>query len=330
MAALNSTNPTLLDVVKRTDPNGSIATLVEMLTQRNALLKDATFKEGNLTTGERVTSRTGLPSVSWRRLNEGVTPSKSRTDQYDEACGELDGMSQVDCELANLNGNAAAFRASEDDGFMQALNNEVENSIIYASTKTNPEKIMGLAPRFDNTANPGGNQIIKHDASPSGGDQHSIWLVKWSPDSVYCITPKGSPSGITPHDMGMQLVDDGTGKKFRAWVTNWVWKMGLVVKDWRSVVRIANIDNTNLSATGMALVQSMIKARHKIFQPEGGRLAFYCNRTIGTYLHLQALDSVKNSTLTIREVGGQPVTYLMGIPVRETDALLDAGEAIVS
>lgn len=328
---VNAGNLTLADLVKRTDPTGKVASIVELLTQKNSILPDAVFREGNLPTGERVSARTGLPGVSWRRFNEGISPSKSRIDQWDEACGQLEGLSIVDCELAKLNGNEAAYRQSEDVAFLQSLSNEVETGLFYHSTKTAPEKFMGLSPRFDSTSSVGGAQIIKHDASASGNDQTSIWLVRWGEDSVYGIYPKGSTGGITPHDMGEQLVDDGTGanKRFRAYVTNWNWKVGLVVRDFRQVVRIANIDTGNLLTTGNSLSLSMVKAYHQIWNPAGGRLAWYCNRTIGTYLHQQAMDSVKNSTLTIEKIGGQPITTFLGIPVRETDAIIN-GEAPIT
>lgn len=329
MAAINAGNLSLLDLVKRTDPNGAAALVVELLQQQNAMLADAVFREGNLTTGDRVTSRTGLPAVGWRRMNEGIAPSKSRTDQWDEACGQMEGWSALDVELANLGGNAPAYRAGEDRSFLSSMSNEAETGFFYHSTKTAPEKFMGLAPRFDATANPGGAQIIKHDASASGSDQTSIWLVRWGDDSVYGIYPKGSVGGIVPHDMGEQVWDDGTGKKYRAYVTSWNWKLGLVVKDWRYVVRIANIDWTNLAATGATLIQSMIKAYHQLYSTKGGRMAWYTNRQIGTYLHLQALDSVKNSTLTIENIGGQPVVHFLGIPVRTSDAILNTEAPVV-
>jgi hypothetical protein len=332
MATVNAGNLTLADLVKRQDPMGRVASIVELLTQKNSILPDAVFKEGNLQTGERVAARTGLPGVSWRRFNEGISPSKSRVEQWDEACGMLEGLSVVDCELAKLNGNEAAYRQSEDVAFLQSLSNEVETGLFYHSTKTAPEKFNGLSPRFDATASVGGAQIIKHDAAAAGSDQTSIWLVRWGEDSVYGIYPKGSIGGITPHDMGEQLVDDGSGnnKRFRAYVTNWNWKVGLVVRDFRQVVRICNIDtgNGNLVATGSLLLQSMVKAYHQVWNPAGGRLAWYCNRGIGTYLHQQALDSVKNSTLTIERIGGQPITTFLGIPVRETDALLNTEAAV--
>jgi len=329
MAALNNTFPTLLDMVKRTDPNGAIATIVETLTQRNTLLQDAVFQEGNLLTGHRFTSRTALPGIAWRRMNEGVAPSKSRTGQVDESCGMLEGNSVVDCAEAELGGNEAAFRASEDMAFVQAFSNELETGMFYHSTKSAPEKFMGLSPRFDATTNPGGNQIIKADTSASGSDQTSIWLVQWGPETVFGLYPKGGKGGLVAEDMGKQMWDDGTGKKFRAYVTNWRWQVGLCVKDWRSVCRIANVDVGNLLATGQLITQAMIKAVHRVYRVGMGRPIFYCNRDVATYLHLQAQNATTNSTLKIENIGGQPITTMLGIPVRETDAILST-EAVVS
>src|SRR3954466_3314842 len=126
MATVNATYPTLLDQAKRTDPNGAIANMVEYMSKRNAVLEDAVVVEGNLPTGHRMTARDALPSIGWRKFNEGVAPSKSIASQLDETAGMLEGWSVVDTELAKLNGNEAAFRASEDKGFTMAINNEIE------------------------------------------------------------------------------------------------------------------------------------------------------------------------------------------------------------
>jgi hypothetical protein len=329
MATINNTNLSLLDYAKRKDPNGAIANVVEMLSQSNAILQDAVFKEGNLETGHTFTSRTGLPSVGWRRYNEGVAASKSKTDQVTETCGMAEGNSIVDVKLANIGGNAPAFRTSEDMGFVQSFNKEMETGMFYHSTKTAPEKFMGLSPRLDSTSNTGGSQIIKADSGASGSDQTSAWLVCWGDESVFGIFPKGSKAGLDHHDMGEQLWKDANNNPYRAYVTNWSWQIGLCVKDWRQLVRIANIDTGNLVATTDTVITSFVKAYHQIQNPKLGRLVYYCNRTVGTYLHLQALNNTKNSTLTIEQIGGQPVLMFMGIPVRTSDALLNT-EAVIS
>ena len=89
---------------------------------------------------------------------------------------------------------------------------------------------------------------------------------------MYGIYREGSTGGITPHDMGEQLVDDSTraNKRFRAYVTNWNWKVGLVVRTSRRVVRIANIDTGNLLTTGNSLSLSMVRPTTRSGTPGPG------------------------------------------------------------
>ena len=87
MAALSATNLTLNDWAKRTDPQGDIPVIANLLSQTNEILKDAVFKMGNLPTGHRVVITTGLPTVTWRSLNQGIAPSKATTAQVDEGVG---------------------------------------------------------------------------------------------------------------------------------------------------------------------------------------------------------------------------------------------------
>lgn len=330
MATVNNDGlPSLADWVKKRDPNGAHARIVEVLTKKNPMLEDMVVKEGNLPTGHQVTTRTALPTPEWRILNQGVSPSKSKTAQVTEACGMLEGFSVVDTKLAKLNGEEAAFRAGEDMAHRAAMVNEVETGLFYHSTKTAPEKFMGLSPRLDATTGPGGSQIIKHDGAAAGADQASIWLVGWGEKSVYSIFPKGSMAGLQTVDRGVQLWDDGSGKKFDAYVTRLSWDIGLCVEDWRYLVRIANIDATNLAYTGNELIKSMARALEMIQDLNSVRPVFYCNRAIRTYLRLQAMDAVKNSTLTMENVAGKPVMMMGGVPVRMTDALLST-EAVIS
>ena len=114
MSALATTHPTLLDLAKRTDPDGRISDIVEILNQTNEILSDMVWVEGNLTTGHRTTIRTGLPAPTWRKLYGGVQPTKSTSAQITDNCGMLEAYAEVDKALADLNGNTAEFRLSED------------------------------------------------------------------------------------------------------------------------------------------------------------------------------------------------------------------------
>lgn len=327
---LNQSLPTLADQVKRQDPDGKIADIVEALTATNPIMQDAVWQEGNLPTGHRYTSRTALPSVAWRKLNEGVTPSKSQTDQIDETCGMLSAMSVLDVQVAKLNGNSAAFRASEDVAFLQSLNNEMATGMFYHSTATAPEKFNGIAPRMASVSSGlAHHQVMKAGSGANGSSNlTSVYLIGWGPQSVFCIYPKGSTGGLEATDMGEQLWADADSKKFRAYVTEWVWKIGLVVKDYRYVARLANIETG--TADGLAksgsttkagnLVEQMIRLYYQTEQVGGARYAFYCNRYVATYLHLQGLTNAAYG-ITFETQDGKPVTKLLGIPVRVCDAI---------
>lgn len=322
-------NLTYRELLQRMDPDGRLAPIGEILTRSNPFYRDAVFREGNLPTGHRFTSRTGLPSVTRRRFNKGVTPSKSATGQVTETTTQIVGLSQVDAREADMNGNAAAFRFSEDAAFLQSFSNEGEAALVYDSQSTKAENMSGIIPRYSSTTGHGGKQIILHDPAASGADQTSILLVGWGDQSVYGIVPKGMPGGLMQQDYGKELVDDGEGGVFPAYRTWWEQHMGLCVQDYRNIVRIANIDLGNLADTGNTLIRSMVKAYHLIPNPSAVRLAWYANRTIHTFLHLQALDSVKNSTLTIERIGGEPIMMFLGYPVHLTDGITST-ESVVA
>ena len=66
MSTLAPTSATLADAAKRLDPDGSIASVAEILNQKNEILDDMMWIEGNMPTGHRGTVRTGLPEGTWR------------------------------------------------------------------------------------------------------------------------------------------------------------------------------------------------------------------------------------------------------------------------
>lgn len=329
--ALDSTNPTMVDAAKRTDPDGGIAMIVEQLMKMTPELEDATLIEGNLDTGHRISLRTALPSLTWRMANQGVPGSKSLTDQMDETCGQLAGRSVCDPDVAGLGGNEVAFRASEDSAFVEALGEEVATGIFYHSHVTNPEKFHGLAARLASTTGLYGGQVVDSQIAASGDDQASAYWITWGPKACYLIHPKGSKAGLQMIDMGLQGVTDADGNRFPAYETFWKWNIGLCVEDYRKVVRVANIDTSAVAETGTLLLQDLLKGYYQLYKPETGRCALYVNRKIAFYLESQAIMGAVNSTLKYDDFGqGNKKTLMFqGCPVRVTDSLLNT-ESIVS
>ncbi len=336
MATANdSSNPTLHDLVLAQDPNGQQAKIVEALKKRLPALEYITFVQGNLETGHRVTTETSLPSIGYRAFNEGVETGKYTTGQFDEVCGLMEGHSQLDVKLAELNGNSAAYRASIDMRFLRSFKQEFETGFFYNSTAVSSRKFNGLTPRYSNlSATPYYNQVVDSTAGTgTGNDCTSIWLVCFSPDTVFGITPKGSPSGLTMHDMGEQMVTDAAGNRFRAYETVWNWSVGLCVADAEAVVRIGNIDTGDgLVATETKLIDDMTHAYFRLRDPSAGRCVWFCNRTINEYLFRQAKTAVGSSTLSIKESisGGGPLAHFMGIPVVVTDSLVNTEASLTA
>ena len=331
MATIGTNALTLADWAKRLDPDGKTPDIVEMLQQTNHILDDMLWIEGNLPTGHRTTVRTGLPTVAWRLINQGVAPSKSRTAQVDEACGMLEAYSEVDKDLAELNGNTAEFRLSEAQAFFDAMNIEMAETLFYGNSSTSPEEFTGLAARYSDTSAENGQNIV--DGEGAGSDNSSIWLVVWGEQSCHGIFPKGSKAGLQHEDIGLVTVETTAGiagNRMRAYQDHWQWKCGVALKDWRYVVRGANIDISNLVQKSSAadLIDMMIKMMHRVPNLSAGKPAFYMNRSVLQMLDIQKRDDVAGAGMKYEEVDGKPVMNFRGVPVRLCDALTEAEAAV--
>ena len=332
MATLSTIHPTLLDVTKRLDPDGKVDTIAEILNQTNEVLEDMVWLEGNLPTGHRTTVRTGLPEPTWRKLYGGVQPNRSTTSQIVDNTGSLEAYAEVDKALADLNGNTAAFRLSEDRAHIEGMNQEFTSTLFYGNEGTEPEAFTGFAPRFNSTSAANGENVIA--GGGSGADNNSIWLVCWGPNTVHGIYPKGSIGGLQMEDKGQATIEnvDGSQGRMEAYRTHYRWDCGLTVRDWRYVVRIPNIDLSDLTknaASGADLIDLMTQATEQLPSLSMGKCVFYVSRKTRSFLRRQIMNKVANSTLTMDMVGGKLVTMFDGIPVRRCDALA-ANEAVVS
>jgi hypothetical protein len=106
--------------------------------------------------------------------------------------------------------------------------------------------------------------------------------------------------------------------------THYRWDAGLVVRDWRYFVRIANIDISELGtiANTKNLINWMVQATERVPSFGKGRAAFYMNRTLREKLRLGILERV-SSNLSWETVSGKRVMTFDDIPVRRTDALIN-------
>lgn len=336
--------PTLLDVAKRTDPDGQIPMIAEILSEYHMVMDILPYIEGNLPTGHQHTVRNSLPTPTFRLLNQGITPAKSTTGQIVDTVALLESRSHVDVEVANLNGNSAAFRLSEARAFIQGMTNTLADTLITGDVSVDPEKFNGLQSRYFSLGSTYTTSSQLIDAGGTGSDNTSIWLVGLGPDGVFMCYPKGSQAGLEHMDRDVQTVEDpnNTGQYFEAFVDVWKWKSGLAVKDYRNVVRICNIDVSNLATFGDStdtsanLLKYMSQAidnlppDHRAMRP-----VFLMSKDTLSALRFKALTQT-NVNLTVQQWFNESVprhmnpVFFQGIPCLRMDAITETEATITT
>jgi hypothetical protein len=328
------------------DDGYRVARIIELLSQTNEILEDMLVVEGNLPTGHKTTIRTGLPQATWRLLNLGVPNAKSTTAQLVDTCGNLETYSVIDKDIADLNGNTAEFRLSEVKAFLEGMSQQVAATLIYGNQFLNPERFTGLAPRYSTKTT--ANSNTAYNVLDGGGTlstNTSLWITVWGDDTLHATFPKGKITGLQHRDMGEWPVLDTATNTYQAYRDHFKWEIGLVLRDWRYVARIANIDVTQLTGVSAAnLINLLIRGLYRLptapvsatviqtsdtpeVRANMGRTVIYANRVVRTYLDLQAMNKT-NVLLRIEEFDGKPVTTFRGIPVRTCDAILSNEQAV--
>ena len=351
MATLASSALTLAEWATRLDPGGKPAAVIELLGQTNEMLTDMLWMECNDGAGHKTTVRTGLPTATWRLLNYGVQKSKSTTAQVRDSTGLLEAMSDIDEVLVDLNGNTGEFRLGEDMAFIESMNQTMQYTAVYGNTQVNPERFTGLGPRFNAISagqsgilNTGGNIV---DAGGSGSTNTSIWLIGWGQNTCHGLFPKGMAAGLQVSNEGKVPLYDANQNVYYGYRTRYKWHCGLSVRDWRFVVRIANINVTSGAVTTSNLINYLITAVNKlpfigaagsspppgaaggtVTKPGQVNTAFYCNRTVRTALDIQAMAKT-NNFLTLETRDSKPYIAFRGIPIRLCDVITNAEARVV-
>lgn len=315
MAVLTSNYPTLAELVARLDSEGKIAPIAEVLNQNLPILKDLGFVECNKTDGYLHTIRTGLPQATWRKLYQGVQPAKSSTAQVTDTCGNLEVYAEVDKDLADINGNEAKWRLSEDAAFIEGMSQQMAETIFYGDTAKNPERFMGIAARYNKLANVASSRNVKS----MGGTGNNLTSVYFISHAVFHgLYPKASKVGLSKTDKGQVTIVKDDGSMYEAYRTHFKWQVGTTLDDWRGCARVCNIDLSNID--GNKLIQAMIDAKNAIEAKYIARTKIYCTREIMTALEKAALEK-SSSALSIVQAANQFKTTFFGIPLEVCDAI---------
>lgn len=342
MAVIGTDYLDLIEIFKGKDGKGDVAHIINMMSQTNAILEDAVVQECNDGSTHLSNFIASIPTPEWGKLYKGLANGRISRGQVRDATGFVELMSTVDCRLEKYTKNLAAYRLQEAQGIVEGIAQEGARSIFYEDQSVNPDRITGLAPRFNSLSSPQGSQII--DAQGSSSDNTSIWFVQWGADAVSLIYPEGSDAGISRTDHGKQRVTDADGKAYYAYEEDYRWDLGLAVRDYRKIVRIANIDVSDLRAGSVDIYKYMRKA---LYQWHGARRAdqgmngmgdvgdgnfkmgrgtIYCNKDVFEALDAEGSNNGSSDNfvrLKPMEIQGKEVDTYRGFPIRQVDQIIN-------
>lgn len=332
----------------RHDPDGKISAMVDLLSQENGVLDDCLTVECQSGNAYEYTQVVKLPTPTRRLYNQGVPSTLAGVAKQVTTCSEYADWVKFDNSLATLGGNLSELRAQEDMLHIQGIGQSVAYDLFYANRATDPTAYTGFSNIY-NTVTAATSLIASNviDMGGTGGTNTSMWLITWGPKHIHTLFPKGMQAGLIHKDMGLlPALDSQTpAQEFLAWRTWLQWNIGLAIHDWRFAVRACNIDVSLLNGASAAnLINMMVQMVHKPpIMPVGvapvqssdspdklvmGRSAFYCNRTLLTYLDQQAMNKT-NVLLRMEEWDGESVTTFRGIPIRCVDALLNTESRVL-
>jgi hypothetical protein len=338
MAELGLLNPSLVDVLSRTDPDGKISQIIEIAEQSNPILQDAVFTQCNDGTTHQHTIRNGYPEPVERKFNEFVASTKSETSIIRDIPVQFEAFPWVDKALADIRGNAAAWRASEQVAVSMGFASRIARNVVYGSDEVG-STFIGHEERYSDFAAPSGRNLF--NGGGVGSDNTSILAITWGPRGSQMIYPEGSAAGYTHKDLDEQVRQNGNSSMM-VYMDHNKWDTALTQGDWRSGGRIANIDVSALTkdaASGADLLDLMIDLEESLDTSAAigidmtsgelvrGKTVFYVSRTVAKFFRKQAL-SKSNNTLRYEEVAGKRCTMWGDYEVKRLDAISDAEAAV--
>lgn len=337
MATLGGDILTLADIQKQLDPNGMVANFADLLAQSNPILDDIPWVPSNLPTAHRSTINVGLPTTSLRRVNEGVAATKATFSQIEDGMSLLNSWSHTDAKLLELSGDPAAIRFNQSRAFIESMGQKATELIFYGDEASDDKEFNGF--RLRSAYSTLANDNVFDAGDTNANVQSSIWLIGWAPDKIFGIYPQHTSAGLAHRDHGLKPWSVSTdaapttigSATLSAFIDEWSWDMGLVVKDWRYAVRIANVSdsdvlnpgstNQGLTAYTTNIMYLMARAMHRIPNLSACNPVFYMPRSLMEGFDVQALARTTANVFATEQVEGKVVTTYRGIPMKVVDQL---------
>lgn len=340
MATLGTGKMTLGEAVKREDPNGQQAQMVDVLSQVNAVLQDASFQECNNGTFHQATRVASEPTGQDRIYNEGVSATIGVTEMVTEPTQLLDDRASVDSALLLHQPNPAQFRSEEEDIHMRGISKTLASRVFDGNRATNPKQITGINNRSDYNQlsssyvydNAGGNASVT-------ANKTSLYIIQWGARKVTMTHPRNVPGGamfgLMRTDLGEDLITDPrvSTKAFLGVQTYFSVQFGLFIYDPRMIKRVVNISTTNIDGVDdISWDEEIMFEAVGDLEDNGEGAVIYTNKTLWTQMRKRANEK-GNASFTMSEEGEGPfakkVMFFDTIPIHRVDQITNV-QATVS
>ncbi len=321
----------LVEQAKRIDPDGKLATIVEVLDREmGMMLQEAPWIASNDIWVNKTVRRGTLPTGTRRKLNSGIAAEVSRTTEVMDVIEMIGTYAEYDKDWIDSFPDPARARLQEAKAFLEGLGQSLCSDILYCSSFADPDGMHGLAPRLNTL-----DAEFVIGAGGSGGDTTSIFVVTWGENEAYLTYPKNMANlGIEHQNLGeVTLVEYdstglSTGRKYQGYRDYFQAKCGLVVRHPKCIGRIANIEASG--ATNTFNNNDLVTLLNNMKVNASTRI--YMNQTVKTQAEILMLDK-SNMYWTPADdgLGGQPFVKFRGIPCRMIDkAILLNTETVVA
>lgn len=324
---------TLAELVRREDPDGSLADIVDIISETNAITMDATWMQCNDGTSHQSTRVVTEPTGAERMFGQGVTREAGVTEVINSPTTLLSGFSEPDAKMLRTSPEGwRAARAKEDAFFFNGMTKTFVSRIFDGDRTTNPLQILGINNRSDYNAlssdfvfdNAGGN-------ASATANKTSIYFIQWGFKKVNLIFPRGLPNSdtmgtpITHQDFGERMVLDplntSNTAKYPAMQSWFEIAWGMDIADPRMIKRIVNISTSNIDGVDdFSFDEELMIDAFNELEDGGLGAVIYCNRTVKAQMMKRANEK-GNATFTQDTEGegpfARPVLRFWGIPVRE-------------
>lgn len=288
MSTLSKEYKSFKDLALAMDKDMSESDVIQMASRNKPIIEDALALPCNKGTSHKTLIKKGLPTFILKALYGGVPASRGNRMEVEDTCSVIASAAEVEVDYIDIFETAEekkAERLSEAVDHIEALGQGVETLVIYGNSDTDPRAPKGLVQRFsDLTAENGKNIIHGSGTIADSDDCTSVWFITWDSSTVHLIYPKGQTAGVKQKDQGSIPAVGPQGTYF-VYRDDFSWHVGVTLRDWRYVVRIAGIS--------VDALENYVNAQ-KSFK-------FYANginKVIVQQNFLDSTDAEEESTLT--------------------------------